>query len=222
MLLSVFLNAPDPIIEIGMNDCLRHGKEIVGRHDIIPIKTEQWISPEIFELNENVLEKEEFSKTHCLKCENMPDNLLVEIMRYRTRPRRNYELPLQVRCHMSLVGRQCEIRIECTVAGTYYTKLNEVHCNDIQIRFPLPDAWVYLFRVEKMFRYGAVHSTKHKFGKVKGLDRFMVHKTQHQGAIMEASCGMAKYEQAFKSLVWRIDMLPVKNKGMLSNLQYFE
>ncbi len=70
-----------------MNDCLRHGKEIVGRHDIIPIKTEQWISPEIFELNENVLEKEEFQKSHFLKCQNMPDNLLVEIMRYRTRPR---------------------------------------------------------------------------------------------------------------------------------------
>ncbi len=85
--LICFLNAATPTIEIGMNDCLRHGKEIVGRHDIIPIKTEQWISPEIFELNENVLEKEEFQKSHFLKCQNMPDNLLVEIMRYRTRPR---------------------------------------------------------------------------------------------------------------------------------------
>ena len=65
-----------------------------------------------------------------------------------------------------------------------------------------------------MFRYGAVHSAKHKFGKIKGLDRFLLHKSTHQqGAIMEASCGMAKYEQAFKSLVWRIEQLPVKNKG---------
>jgi len=30
---------------------------------------------------------------------------------------------------------------------------------------------------------------------------------------MEASCGTAKYEQAFRSLVWRIEQLPVKNKG---------
>ena len=50
--LTTFLNAPDPKIEIGLNDCLRHGKEIVSRHEIVPIKTEQWISPEIFELNE--------------------------------------------------------------------------------------------------------------------------------------------------------------------------
>lgn len=212
--LTIFVNSPEPKIEIGLNDCLRHGKEIVSRHEIVPIKTEQWIAPEIFELNENVVDKEEFEKTHCLRCVQMPDNLLVEIMRFRTRPRRNYELPLQVRCYMSLVGRACEIRIECTVAGTYYTKLNEVHCEDIQIRFPLPDVWVYLFRVEKRFRYGAVHSSKHKFGKIKGLDRFMVHKGQSQGALMEASCGMAKYEQAFKSVVWRIEQLPVKNKGI--------
>jgi hypothetical protein len=213
--LITFLNAPDPIIEVGLNDCLRHGKEVVGRYDIIPIKTEQWISPEMFEINENILDKEEFEKTHCLRCVQMPDNLLVEIMRFRTRPRRNYELPLQVRCFMAIVERLVEIRIECTVAGTYYSKVNETHCEDIEIRFPLPDVWVYLFRVEKRFRYGAVHSSKSKFGKIKGLDRLLVHKQGGQGAMMEASCGMAKYEQAFKSLVWRIEQLPVKNKGKL-------
>lgn len=94
--LIAFLNSPEPLIEIGLNDVLRHGKEIVGRYDIIPIKTEQWISPEAFELNEKIVDKEEFEKTHCLRCVQMPDNLLVEIMRFRTRPRRNYELPLQV------------------------------------------------------------------------------------------------------------------------------
>lgn len=71
-----------------------------------------------------------------------------------------------------------------------------------------------MFRVEKRFRYGAVHSSKHKLGKIKGLDRFLVHKSAHQGAMMEASCGMAKYEQAFRALVWRIEQLPVKNKDV--------
>src|SRR4051812_37854954 len=71
--LITFLNAVEPTIEIGMNDCLRHGQEIVSRHDIIPIKTEQWISPELFEINENIIEREEFDKTHCLKCQQMPD-----------------------------------------------------------------------------------------------------------------------------------------------------
>ena len=32
-----------PDVEVGINDRERQGKEIVGRHDIIPIKTEEWI-----------------------------------------------------------------------------------------------------------------------------------------------------------------------------------
>jgi hypothetical protein len=211
-----FLNDVNPTIEVGLNDCLRHGKEIVGRYDIIPIKTEQWIAPELFDLNENVVDPDEFQKTHSLKCVQMPDNILVEILRFRTRPRRNYELPLKIRSFFNMVNRRVEIRIECTAGGPYFTNIGEVYCEDIQIRMPLPETWVYLFRVEKRFRYGAVHSSKGKFGKIKGLDRFMVHKTTDRTgcAVMEASCGMAKYEQAFKSLVWRIDQLPAKNKDV--------
>ena len=222
-----FLNVDEPIIDIGLNDCLRHGKEIVGRHDIIPIKTETWISPEIFEINESIVDKDEFEKTHSLKCIDVPDNQIVEILRYRTRPRRNYELPLNVSCTMTVVKRKIEIKIECMIAGGYFTKLNEVFCENIQIRFPLPDAWVYLFRVEKRFRYGALHSTKSKFGKFKGFDRFLSLKSSTSSSAnsnsststtsntkMEASCGHGKYEQAFKSIVWRIDQLPLKNKDV--------
>lgn len=124
--LITFLNDPNPIIDIGLNDCLRHGKEVVGRYDIIPIKTEQWIAPEAFVLNENVLDKEEFERTHALRCVQMPDNLWVELIRFRTRPKRNYELPLLVTCCMHVVGRIVEIRIEASVGGTYFTKLSEV------------------------------------------------------------------------------------------------
>ena len=213
-----FLNDTNPVIEVGLNDCMRHGKEIVGRYDIIPIKTEQWISPEAFELNENIIDRDEFARTHSLKCVHIPDNILVELMRFRTRPRRNYELPLRIRSFFNMVNRRVEIRIECTASGPYFTNLGETYCEDIEIRMPLPDTWVYLFRVEKMFRakFGTVHSSKRKFGKIKGIDRFLVHKTtMHAGsAVMEASCGVAKYEQAFKSLVWRIDQLPVKSKDV--------
>lgn len=127
--LITFINDTNPTIDIGLNDCLRHGKEVVGRHDIIPIKTEQWISPEAFVLNENVLDKDEFERTHALRCVQMPDNLWVELVRFRTRPKRNYELPLQVRACMYVTGRRVEIRIEASVGGTYFTKLSEVSSN---------------------------------------------------------------------------------------------
>ena len=33
--LITFLNSPEPVIDIGLNDCLRHGKEVVGRLKIL-------------------------------------------------------------------------------------------------------------------------------------------------------------------------------------------
>ena len=107
-------------------------------------------------------------------------------------------------------------------------------CENIQIRFPIPDSWVYMFRVEKRFRYGAIHSVRRKAGKIKvnddsfdkrskekekitfnskGLDRFMLHRGDPLAAKMAASVGVAKYEQAFRSIVWRIDQLPKRDQG---------
>lgn len=38
-------------IEMGVNDLRRQGKEIVGRHDIIPVPTEEWIRMEDIEFS---------------------------------------------------------------------------------------------------------------------------------------------------------------------------
>jgi len=38
-------------VELGINDIRRQGKEVVGRHDIIPIATEEWIRIEDIEFS---------------------------------------------------------------------------------------------------------------------------------------------------------------------------
>ena len=38
-----FLTGINPIIEIGLNDLRRQGKEVVRRKDIMPMYTERWI-----------------------------------------------------------------------------------------------------------------------------------------------------------------------------------
>lgn len=35
-----------PDVEVGVNDLRRQGREVVGRHDIIPVATEEWIRVE--------------------------------------------------------------------------------------------------------------------------------------------------------------------------------
>lgn len=90
---------------------------------------------------------------------------------------------------MSVIDRQVNIRIEVTVSNAFNMGIlskatsmvtndktanvrddnsdEQCPCQDIQIRFPIPDAWVYMFRVEKRFRYGAIHSVRRKAGKIK-------------------------------------------------------
>ena len=90
---------------------------------------------------------------------------------------------------MSVIDRQVIIRIEVTVSNAFNISIiskassmatndktanirednsdEQCPCEDIQIRFPVPDPWVYMFRVEKRFRYGAIHSVRRKAGKIK-------------------------------------------------------
>jgi len=56
-----FLNGM-PTIEVGVNDITRQGKEVVGRHDILPVVTEEWIRLEGIQWH-CVVEPEEFEKS---------------------------------------------------------------------------------------------------------------------------------------------------------------
>ncbi|CAF1145777.1 unnamed protein product [Adineta steineri] len=235
LFLLAFLNGTEPIVEIGMNDWFRHGKEVNKRNEIIINKTlqEYWIKPEQVELA-SIIDSNEYESTHLLKL-IPPDSQKIEIMRFRTRPKQNIELPLKVYCFMSVINRQINIRIEITVSNAFNISIlskassmatndktanirddnsdEQCPCENIQIRFPIPDPWVYMFRVEKRFRYGAIHSVRRKAGKIKGLDRLMIHRNDGATPFMAASAGIAKYEQAFRAIVWRVDQLPKRDQG---------
>lgn len=55
-----------PDVELGVNDLPRQGKEVVGRHDIIPVVTEEWIRLEDIEFH-HCVDKEEFEKTRTVR-----------------------------------------------------------------------------------------------------------------------------------------------------------
>jgi len=98
---------------------------------------------------------------------------------------------------MSLIERKVNIRIEVIVSNAFNISLlskassmatndktanirddnsdEQCPCENIQIRFPIPDPWVYMFRVEKRFRYGAIHSVRRKAGKIKVIYTFILH-----------------------------------------------
>ena len=206
-----------PFVELGVNDRRRKGREVVGRHDIIPIKTEEWIKPENIEFHCSA-KPEEYEKDGTIKFHPL-DACHFELMRFRVRLRDNKELPLQVRVMRDIKERHVEYRCDvvCTGYHAYSKKHGQFPCEDIEIRFPIPDCWIYLFRYERRFGYGSFKSATRKPGKIKGLERLtMMTQSGTSPALLEASVGTAKYENIYHAIVWRISRLPERNQGKQS------
>ena len=157
-----------PVVEVGMNDRRRKGKEVVARCEIIPIKTEEWVRLENVEFHCSV-DREEFEKTNNIKFRPL-DACQFELMRYQVRLRENKELPLQLTIQQILKNRKCEVRCDLLVTGyhSYSKKHGQFPCEDIEVLFPIPEVWIYMFRYERRFGYGSVHSAARKPGKIKG------------------------------------------------------
>lgn len=60
-----------PDVELGINDMWRQGKEVVGRHDIIPVVTEEWIRLENVEFH-SCVQQDEYEKSRIIKYDFEP------------------------------------------------------------------------------------------------------------------------------------------------------
>nr|CAG4643711.1 EOG090X00TB [Lepidurus arcticus] len=213
-LLAFLSGMPD--VELGINELSRQGKEIVGRHDIIPVVTEEWIRLEEVELHQCV-NKEEFENQKILKFKP-PDACYIELMRFRIRPPKNRELALQVRTTFSDMGQRIEIRSDILVPGYMSRKYGQIPCEDVAVRIPIPEAWIYMFRVEKHFRYGSVKAAHRRAGKIKGIERLLGMSEQFDQTLFEVTSGTAKYEHQHRAIVWRVPRLPKEGQGKMSNV----
>ncbi|XP_076442767.1 uncharacterized protein LOC143281440 [Babylonia areolata] len=207
-----------PACELGINDRTRKGKEVVGRHDIIPVKTEDWIRIEDPEFH-SVVDLDTYEKTNNIRFHPL-DACQFELLRFRVRPRENRELPLQLRVQQIMKDRHFEIRCDMLVTGyhAFSKKCGQFPCEDIEIHFKIPETWIYLFRYERKFKYGSFKAMTRKPGKIKGLERItMMAQGLLNPALMEASAGTAKYEHLHRSVVWRVPRLPERNQGAYKN-----
>ncbi|XP_014355439.2 protein stoned-B [Papilio machaon] len=200
-----------PDVEVGLNDLRRQGREVVGRHDIIPVATEEWIRVENAEFHACV-QPQEFAESQILKFKP-PDACYIELMRFRVRPPKNRELPLQLKAAWCVAGNKVELRADVLVPGFASRALGQVPCEDVAIRFPIPECWIYLFRVEKHFRYGSVKSAHRRTGKIKGIERFLGAVDTLQESLIEVTSGQAKYEHQHRAIVWRMPRLPKEGQG---------
>ncbi|XP_022251647.1 uncharacterized protein LOC106467754 [Limulus polyphemus] len=207
-----------PIVEVGLNDIKRQGMEVVGRHDIIPVTTEEWIRLENCEFHSCVF-SEDFANSRTIRFQP-PDACNFELVRFRVRPPRNRELPLQVKALMTVSSSKAEIRCDLLVPGCLNHKREQIPCENIQIRLPVPECWVYLFRMERHHKYGTAKSTTRQPGKMKGFDRIKATVQTAEPSLIQVSVGQAKYEHSLQAVVWRISRLPKEGQGAYTT-QFF-
>jgi hypothetical protein len=203
-----------PACELGINDKRRDGNEVVSRHDILPIKTEEWIRPQDIEFHCTV-NKELYDKDGVIRFHPL-DACQFELMRYRVHLKENKELPLQLTVTQEVKKDKFEIRCDLLVTGyhSFSKKHGQFPCENIEVRFSVPEQWIYLFRYERRFGYGSLKSAWRKPGKIKGLERLtMIAQGLLTPTLMETDVGIAKYENVYHAVVWRIPRLPEKSEG---------
>lgn len=207
-----FLNGT-PIVEVGINDIHRQGREVVGRMDILPVVTEEWIRLEACELHSTV-DQETFDdvQSRLVKL-TPPDATFFELMRFRVRPPRNRELPLQISANMSVTRTKVSYNCEVMIPGCVSRKHGQIPCENIAIRIHIPECWIYFFREEKHFRMGSKKSVNRRPGKVKGIERLLgggggLQDIDDESSLIEVTSGQAKYEHHHHSIVWRATRWP--------------
>ncbi|KAL2098549.1 hypothetical protein ACEWY4_005029 [Coilia grayii] len=202
-----FVSGP-PACRIGLNDVLVKGKEVVSRHDIIPNTTTRWIRLRECQLHPCV-DQQDFTESRVISF-SPPTGRRFELLRFRTAFAEK-TLPFTVRTVASIRGAEVELQswlVMSTGFSSNRDPLTLIPCENVMVRFPIPELWAKNFRREGVT---GEKSLKARFNK--GAS-FGSTSTSGSEPAMRVTLGTAKYEQAYGAVVWRIPRLPDKNSAL--------
>ncbi|KAJ8290287.1 hypothetical protein GJAV_G00010970 [Gymnothorax javanicus] len=202
-----FVNG-SPHCRIGFNDIQVKGNEVVARHDIIPNTTTRWIKLQDCRLHRYADERE-FTESRAIVFSPL-GGCRFELLSFRT-VFAEKTLPFTLRTVASVKGAEVELQswlVMSTGFSSNRDPLTLIPCENVMIRYPIPLIWAKNFRRDSVT---GEKSLKARFNK--GAS-FGSASTSGLEPAMRVTLGTAKYEHAFKSVVWRINRLPDKNSAL--------
>lgn len=202
-----FLNG-SPSCRLGLNDVQVKGKEVVSRQDIIPNTTTRWIRLKDVRLHDAV-DHFKFEESRGIEFSSHSGQRF-ELLSFRT-VYAEKTLPFTLRTVFSVRGAEVELQswlVMSTGFSSNIDPLTQIPCENVAIRYPIPCIWAKNFRRESVT---GEKSIKARFNK--GASFGSASSSGSEPA-MRVTLGTAKYEQAFKSVVWRISRLPDKNSAL--------
>ncbi|NXG74160.1 STON2 protein, partial [Baryphthengus martii] len=192
---------------LGLNDILIKGNEIVARQDIMPTTTTKWIKLYSCRFH-SCVDEDMFNNSRVILF-NPLDACRFELMRFRT-VFAEKTLPFTLRTAASINGAEVEVQSWLMMSTGFSSNrdpLTQVPCENVMIRYPVPNEWV------KNFRRESVLGEKSLKAKVNKGATFGSTSMSGSEPVMRVTLGTAKYEHAFNSIVWRINRLPDKNSA---------
>ncbi|NWR65439.1 STON2 protein, partial [Bucorvus abyssinicus] len=192
---------------LGLNDILIKGNEIVARQDIMPTTTTKWIKLYSCRFH-SCVDEDVFNNSRIILF-NPLDACRFELMRFRT-VFAEKTLPFTLRTAASINGAEVEVQSWLMMSAGFSSNrdpLTQVPCENVMIRYPVPNEWV------KNFRRESVLGEKSLKAKVNKGATFGSTSLSGSEPVMRVTLGTAKYEHAFNSIVWRINRLPDKNSA---------
>ncbi|XP_018582892.2 stonin-2 isoform X1 [Scleropages formosus] len=197
-----------PTCRIGFNDIQVKGNEVVSLHDIIPNTTTRWIKLRDRRLH-GCVDENEFADTRAVAF-TPPVGRRFELLRFRS-VFVEKSLPFTLRTVASVRGAEVELQSWLAMSSGFSSNrdpLALIPCENVMIRYPIPLIWAKNFRRESAT---GEKSLKARFNK--GAS-FGSSSTSGLEPAMRVTLGTAKYEHAFRAVVWRISALPDKNSAL--------
>uniref|UniRef100_UPI00398F57A1 stonin-1-like n=1 Tax=Pristiophorus japonicus TaxID=55135 RepID=UPI00398F57A1 len=154
------------------------------------------------------VKQNEFEKSRVIKF-TPPDACRLELMRFKT-VCDNPELPFLLKGLVTVHGAYTELQAFLVMSSAFSNLQNMLpfkHCEKVMIRFPVPMAWSKIFRTVNLFRQKSLKAKMNRNARLGSVS------TTGGEPVMQVTIGTAKYEHAFRAIVWRIDSLPDKNSA---------
>ncbi|NXG45428.1 STON1 protein, partial [Psilopogon haemacephalus] len=133
-----------------------------------------------------------------------PDACRLELMRFRTRYS-GQDLPFSVKAAVVVQGAYVELQAFLNMSSTRLPAVK--HCENIMIRFPVPTQWIKALWTMNLQRQKSLKAKMNRRACLGSLHEL------ESDPVIQVSVGTAKYESAYRAVVWKIDRLPEKNSS---------
>ncbi|KFO56683.1 Stonin-1 [Corvus brachyrhynchos] len=157
----------------------------------------------------NCVKKQEFEQSRIIKFTPL-DACRLELMRFRTRYS-GQDLPFSVKAAVVVQGAYIELQAFINMSSTAQILTRSPsakYCENVMIRFPVPTQWIKALWTMNLQRQKSLKAKMNRRACLGAL-----HEVESD-PVIQVSVGTAKYESAYRAVVWKIDRLPDKNSSL--------